>query len=97
MSLIRNKQRLIHLYRYLLENTDEDHQVTTNDLVEFLKKEGTGVLCPLLNGTDQSAGFTSTAWLISTFAFPVLSPFSSTSVSSTGARYSSSGIFSRYG
>ena len=39
MSLIRNKQRLIHLYRYLLENTDEDHQVTTNDLVEFLKKE----------------------------------------------------------
>ncbi|HAB93563.1 MAG TPA: hypothetical protein DCF49_02165 [Lachnospiraceae bacterium] len=39
MSAIRNKQRLIHLYRYLMENTDEEHQSTTNELVEFLKKE----------------------------------------------------------
>lgn len=39
MSVIRNKQRLLHLYRYLMKNTDEDHQVTTNDLVAFLRKE----------------------------------------------------------
>ena len=39
MSVIRNKQRLLHLYRYLMENTDEDHQITTNDLVQFLKQE----------------------------------------------------------
>ena len=39
MSAIRNKQRLIHLYRYLMENTDEDHQATTNDLVDFLRRE----------------------------------------------------------
>lgn len=39
MSTIRNKQRLIHLYRYLMENTDEEHQATTNELVQFLKKE----------------------------------------------------------
>ena len=39
MSAIRNKQRLIHLYRYLMEYTDEEHQVTTNDLVEFLREE----------------------------------------------------------
>ena len=35
MSAIRNKQRLIHLYRYLMDYTDEDHQATTNDLVDF--------------------------------------------------------------
>ena len=39
MSTIRNKQRLIRLYRYLMENTDEDHQATTNDLVAFLREE----------------------------------------------------------
>ena len=39
MSAIRNKQRLIHLYRYLMEYTDEEHQATTNDLVEFLREE----------------------------------------------------------
>ena len=39
MSAIRNKQRLVHLYRYLMKYTDEDHQATTNDLVDFLKKE----------------------------------------------------------
>ena len=39
MSAIRNKQRLIHLYRYLMDNTDEDHQATTNDLVDFLTRE----------------------------------------------------------
>lgn len=39
MSVIRNKQRLIHLYRYLMEQTDEEHQATTNDLVEFLRRE----------------------------------------------------------
>lgn len=39
MSTIRNKQRLLHLYRFLQENTDEDHQATTNDLVAFLKRE----------------------------------------------------------
>ena len=39
MSAIRNKQRLIHLYRYLMKNTDEEHQATTNDLVDFLRKE----------------------------------------------------------
>lgn len=39
MSAIRNKQRLLHLYRYLMENTDEEHQVTTNDLVAFLREE----------------------------------------------------------
>ena len=39
MSAIRNKQRLLHLYRYLMENTDEEHQATTNDLVGFLKRE----------------------------------------------------------
>lgn len=39
MSSIRNKQRLLHLYRYLMDNTDEEHQVTTNDLVEYLKDE----------------------------------------------------------
>lgn len=39
MSTIRNKQRLIHLYRYLLKETDDEHQVTTNDLVQYLKQE----------------------------------------------------------
>lgn len=39
MSAIRNKQRLIHLYRYLMDHTDEDHQATTNDLVDFLTRE----------------------------------------------------------
>ena len=39
MGTIRNKQRLIHLYRSLVRHTDEEHQVTTNDLVQFLKKE----------------------------------------------------------
>ena len=39
MGTIRNKQRLIHLYRYLVRYTDEEHQVTTNDLVQFLKEE----------------------------------------------------------
>ncbi len=39
MGTIRNKQRLIHLYRFLLRYTDEEHQVTTNDLVQFLKEE----------------------------------------------------------
>ena len=39
MSAIRNKQRLIHLYRYLMDYTDEDHQATTNDLVDFLRRE----------------------------------------------------------
>lgn len=39
MSALRNKQRLLHLYRYLIENTDEDHQVTTNDLVVYLKQK----------------------------------------------------------
>lgn len=39
MSAVRNKQRLLHLYKYLMENTDEEHQVTTNELVTFLKKE----------------------------------------------------------
>ena len=39
MGTIRNKQRLIHLYRFLVRHTDEEHQVTTNDLVQFLKKE----------------------------------------------------------
>lgn len=39
MSVLRNKQRLLHLYRYLMENTDEEHQATTNDLVSFLRRE----------------------------------------------------------
>ena len=39
MSTLRNKQRLLHLYRYLMENTDEEHQATTNDLVRFLSQE----------------------------------------------------------
>ena len=43
MSAIRNKQRLIHLYRYLMENTDEEHQATTNELVEFLRQEDANV------------------------------------------------------
>lgn len=37
--MIRNKQRLIHLYRYLMNRTDEEHQATTNDLVEILRQE----------------------------------------------------------
>ena len=43
MSAIRNKQRLIHLYRYLMKNTDEEHQATTNDLVEYLRQEDANV------------------------------------------------------
>ena len=39
MSVLKNKQRLLHLYRYLMENTDEEHQATTNDLVSFLRQE----------------------------------------------------------
>ena len=39
MSVLKNKQRLLHLYRYLMENTDEEHQATTNDLVSFLRRE----------------------------------------------------------
>ena len=32
---IRNKQRLIRLFKYLYRETDEDHPVTTNELVEI--------------------------------------------------------------
>ncbi len=38
MSIIRNKQRLFHLYRYLLKYTDEEHQASTNDLVKLLRE-----------------------------------------------------------
>lgn len=43
LRTMRNKQRLLHLYRYLMKNTDEDHQVTTNDLVALLRKEDANV------------------------------------------------------
>lgn len=39
MGNVRNKQRLIRLYRYLYENTDEEHQVSTNDLVDLFRSE----------------------------------------------------------
>lgn len=39
MGTIRNKQRLLHLYQFLLENTDEEHQATTKDIVQFLQQE----------------------------------------------------------
>lgn len=38
MSIIRNKQRLFHLYRYLLKYTDEEHQASTKDLVKLLRE-----------------------------------------------------------
>lgn len=37
MSTVRNKQRLLYLYKYLLRYTDEEHQVTTNEIVSFLR------------------------------------------------------------
>ena len=37
MGTVRNKQRLLYLYKYLLRYTDEEHQVTTNEIVSFLK------------------------------------------------------------
>jgi hypothetical protein len=36
---IRNKQRPFRLLRYLFENTDEEHPVTTSELVEIFKAE----------------------------------------------------------
>lgn len=39
MSTVRNKQRLLRLLRYLYMNTDEDHPVTTNDLVALFQEE----------------------------------------------------------
>ena len=34
---IRNKQRPFRLLRYLFENTDEEHPVTTSELVEIFQ------------------------------------------------------------
>lgn len=34
-KLIRNKQRILRMLRYLYRETDEDHPVTTNELVEI--------------------------------------------------------------
>ena len=36
---IRNKQRPFRLLRYLFENTDEEHPVTTSELVEIFQAE----------------------------------------------------------
>ena len=36
---IRNKQRPFRLLRYLFENTDEEHPVTTTELVEIFQAE----------------------------------------------------------
>ena len=42
MSSISNKQRLIRLHRYLMKQTDEDHQATMSELIEYLRKEDAG-------------------------------------------------------
>lgn len=39
MEGIRNKQRPFRLLKYLYENTDEEHPVTTSELVEIFKAE----------------------------------------------------------
>ena len=39
MESIRNKQRPFRLLKYLYENTDEDHPITTSELVEIFKAE----------------------------------------------------------
>lgn len=35
MSQVRNKQRLLRLLKYLYQNTDEEHPVSTNELVDI--------------------------------------------------------------
>jgi predicted DNA-binding transcriptional regulator YafY len=35
MSQLRNKQRLLRMLKYLYQNTDENHPVTTNELVDI--------------------------------------------------------------
>jgi len=39
MSTVKNKQRLLRLLKYLFENTDEEHQVSTNELMELFKED----------------------------------------------------------
>ena len=34
------KQKLLHIAQYLMENTDENHAVTTPQLIEYLKSQG---------------------------------------------------------
>lgn len=35
-----NKNRVLALYKYLLENTDENHRITMQEIVEHMKREG---------------------------------------------------------
>lgn len=34
------KSRILYLLKYLFQHTDEDHRITTNELVEHLAKQG---------------------------------------------------------
>ena len=34
------KRRILTLLQYLYEQTDEDHQITSDDLIEYLKEQG---------------------------------------------------------
>ena len=36
---MENRLRLLYLLKYLLENTDEDHQLSTNQIIDGLKNE----------------------------------------------------------
>lgn len=39
MTQVRNKQRLLRILKYLYQETDEYHPVTTNELVEIFAEE----------------------------------------------------------
>lgn len=36
---VRKQNRLLYILKYLWEYTDEEHQVTTNQLIDILQKE----------------------------------------------------------
>lgn len=42
---VNSKTRLLHLLKYLYEQTDEDHQITTTDIERHFSELGTVVDC----------------------------------------------------
>ena len=37
---VENKQRPLHIYKYLLDNTDEEHPATIKDIIAYLNSIG---------------------------------------------------------
>lgn len=40
LESIKNKGRILALLQYLYKNTDEDHSIATNELIEILSQAG---------------------------------------------------------